>query len=340
MFQFSFRKFKLSKLIINTIVFGLSVLNVQAAKNKTIEELFMNSLIADVIYVDLPELNVGDFEKILENHIEWNIEPRRIEIITENFKLLDFEPNSDTGFSGGMFKHLKGTHKDEIIYASRGTSDLDDAITDVYGIGAMGVPQFQVRDLYNYIQQLKAPLNGEYTYLKDTLFEEFKLEFGTKNDGEGHAGWFGNKFVDGVGHSLGGNLTSAFGRLYSDNAKDSYTYNSAGSARWLLPKIFARLSLTGVFKLDEDEFYQALGGKTDYNNYQVASNVYAKDGLAVTSGNSTHLQTGDRFPINIEFAPSQLIDSVGGHSVKYLSDALAAAWSFNHIDPNFTLANS
>ncbi len=70
------------------------------------------------------------------------------------------------------------------------------------GIGAMGVPQFQVRDLYNYIQRLKAPLKGEYTYLKKTLFEEFKLEFGTKNDGEGQAGWFGNKPVDDVGHRI------------------------------------------------------------------------------------------------------------------------------------------
>jgi len=240
-------------------------LSIQAENNKTIEELFMNSLVADVIYVDLPE-DTTQFNNTLTLHKDWKLEPARIKLITENFKLLDFEPNSDTGFSGGMFKHLKGTHKDEIIYASRGTSDLDDAITDVYGIGAMGVPQFQVRDLYNYIQQLKAPLNGEYTYLKDTLFEEFKLEFGTKNDGEGHAGWFGNNSVDGVGHSLGGNLTSAFGRLYSDDAKDSYVYNSAGSAGNFLP---AALRITGqplhvvykLLKMDENDFYAALGEK-------------------------------------------------------------------------------
>ena len=75
----SFKTISLIKVVMCLTVLSSLFFNVQATNNKTIEELFMNSLIADVIYVDLPKLNVADFKKTLENHAEWRIEPKRIE---------------------------------------------------------------------------------------------------------------------------------------------------------------------------------------------------------------------------------------------------------------------
>jgi len=212
----------LNKLTICLPIISLLAFSVQAENTKTIEELFMNSLIADAIYVDFKDENgvLLGLEDTLADHKDWENELDRVKLITENFQLLDFQPDTSSGFSAGMFQYLQGAHTGENIYASRGTAGAVDIFgADAFGIAAMGVPQFQVRDLYNYIQRLKAPANGSYQYLKKSLFEEFYLDFGTKSDGAGHADWFTSK-VDGVGHSLGGNLTSAFGRLYSTDTVD------------------------------------------------------------------------------------------------------------------------
>jgi len=202
--------FKKLKLVLSMTFLSSLSLSVQAENSKTIEELFMNSLVADAIYVDLPENSI-EFKNTLKLHKDWRDEQGRINVITENFELLDFEPNTSSGFAGGMFKYLTGDNAGKTIFAARGTSDLVDIVeADIYGIAAMGVPQFQVRDLYNYIQRIKAPEGAGYRYLNDSVFEEFWLDFGWKTNGEGHTDWFHHK-VDGVGHSLGGGLTAAFG---------------------------------------------------------------------------------------------------------------------------------
>ena len=150
------------KLIVGISILGSLAPNAKAENDKTIEELFMNSLIADAVYVDFPN-DPTQFKDTLLLHKDWENENKRTEVITENFQLLDFQPDTSSGFSGGMFKYLKGTHVGENIYASRGTAGgIDIFEADIYGIAAMGVPQFQVRDLYNYIQRLKAPTNGNY----------------------------------------------------------------------------------------------------------------------------------------------------------------------------------
>jgi len=209
MSKFYFKKLKMDKIVLSMAVLSPFALSLQAENSKTIEELFMNSLVADAIYVDFPE-DTTKFGVTLDTHESWENEKDRIKVITENFELLDFEPNTSSGFAGGMFKYLTGDNVGKTIFAVRGTSDLVDIVeADIYGIAAMGVPQFQVRDLYNYIQRIKAPEGAGYRYLNDSIFEEYWLDFGWKTNGEGYTDWFHHK-VDGVGHSLGGGLTAVF----------------------------------------------------------------------------------------------------------------------------------
>jgi len=194
------------------------------AEEKTIEELFENSMMAVASYVPLKagDGNDLDMKASLLKHDDWKEDPKKIEIFVDRFNLLHHLPDTPTSsFSATIFRRKNDTN--QVTFSLKGSAEKwgDLAVADGAGIFLSGVPQFQVADMYNYVQQLKAPLNGNYSYVKPTLFQAFNLEFGQKNNGAGYTDWFSGKTVNGVGHSLGGNLTHAFGRTFSQFANDA-----------------------------------------------------------------------------------------------------------------------
>jgi len=300
---------------------------------KNIEELFYHAMIAQAAYEDFNEGDAlpTDLQDFLEENEKGFINTNKRKLFTDQFELLNHTKDDFfTGFSATVFKN-KNTQ--EVIFASRGTNGgLDIVGADIIGIVGSGVPRGQVTDLYNYVQRLKAPEGGNYNYVKKSLFRDYWLEFGQASDGAGHPSWFAAKNVNGAGHSLGGNLTAAFGRLFNNYSKDSYTINAGGTAG-RLATVFK-----GIYplKLDENSFYQQIGGAASYGgNYNSISDMYAADGFNMTTSDLTFTQQGggDRIPVNIEFP-----GNVASHYSEYIVDSLGVAWSFYKLDHNYDLA--
>ncbi len=212
------------------------VKRVMAAEAKTIEELFYHAMLAQASYENFDEGDAqpGDLDTHLDENQKGFKNKKKRDLFVENFELLNHTQDAFlTGFSATIFKNI---NTNEINFASRGSAGiLDFLVADGFGIAVTGVPQDQVIDLYNYVQRLKTPTGGTYDYVKRTPFRDYKLFFGEASDGADHADWFTSNNVNGAGHSLGGNLTAAFGRLFNDYAKDFYTINSAGTAGIFLP---------------------------------------------------------------------------------------------------------
>jgi len=316
------------------LLVGISPLQsaMAAVEQKTVEELFYHAMLAQASYEYFNEGDAkpGDLESSLKANKKNFMNEKKRDLLIENFDLLNHTQDAFlTGFSASIFKN-KNTN--EINFASRGSAGvLDFLVADGFGIAVTGVPQDQVIDLYNYVQRLKTPKNGTYNYVKRTPFRDYKLFFGKASDGADHEDWFTSNNVNGAGHSLGGNLTAAFGRLFNDYAKDSYTINSAGTAGPLASFFAARNPLI----MDENEFYQQIGGANTYQgNYNSISDMYSEDGIEMTTSDATFTQLGgnNRIPVNIEFP-----GNVASHFGEYIVDSLGVAWSFSQLDPSFDL---
>jgi len=123
---------------------------------KSIENLFKHAMLAEASYVKFDEgESSSTFEKKLEDSDQYGDKQKRA-IFTGNFDLLHHEPDRFlTGFSATVFKN-KDTQK--AIFASRGTAGLfgDFLDANINDIVLSGAPQNQAKDLYNYVQRLKA----------------------------------------------------------------------------------------------------------------------------------------------------------------------------------------
>ncbi len=321
---------------------------------KEIKDLFQNSMMASASYVKFP-LGEGS-DEILTSYLnnvalakDWagDINSGKRSIFLEHFSLLHHQPDTEiSDFSATLFQRKGGS---QITFASRGTDGGPDYWEDIIGITVTGVPFNQVRELHNYVQRLKTNSGVAYPYAE--VVDRFRDEvtFSNRNDGYGHGNWFGDESVNGVGHSLGGNLTSAFGRMFSTNAKDSYTYNSAGTAGWgasvfraaelvIGQKIQSVYSDYQFRPFNEGIFYSQIGGASDYNNYITASNVFAEDGPELTTSDTKFMQNGIRIPVNIEYNFFPGWAALDSHSSGLLVDSLGVAWNFNQVAPNYNLA--
>ncbi len=134
----------------------------------------------------------------------------------EHWIAVDQCENSNTGFSGTLFKCIKdepatGAKKDEYVISLRSTEFLDDAARDNQATNQMEIAKYgfafgQLRDMEDWYADLRKP-----------------------------GGLLGPAAsVDVTGYSLGGHLATAFNLLHQGdgNVGKVVTFNGAGIGRW------------------------------------------------------------------------------------------------------------
>ncbi|WP_144392159.1 calcium-binding protein [Pleionea sediminis] len=313
----------------------------------SIESKFIHSMLSVASYVEFEEgkyLSDEIVEKSLSNNGDWNTNSQKIKFFVKNFSVAYHQPDTElSDFSATIFKlkesDFNRASTTPYIFSARGTAGMKDILdADIDGIVRSGIPKNQVLELKNLINKLKTPLNQPYEYTSRNFTSEFgfgpvrmgeEITTELRYDGLGLSEIFQSK-MNSTGHSLGGNLAAAYGRLFPELVNDYYSYNSAGTAG-LLEKVKINFWRE---ESNEDKFYKDIGGQSSYNNFGNSYNVFAEDGLEVVTSDFWFEQLGTRIPVNIEYGvPGTDHSSVG------LSDSLAIAWLFSKIDERFTLSD-
>ncbi len=297
----------------------------------SIEKLFFNSLMSVASYVDFQDgedHTEGSTKLKLESNGDWSSEKMRA-LFLEKFEILSHRKNSYRGFSATVFRVKQSN---EVVFANRGTTptDIGDIHADI-DIFLNGISRLQVIDLFNYVSYLKTPLGQSFPVAQIT---ENGVIFNNTGIGAGKGSWFSTP-VDITGHSLGGNLSGALGRIFPSLVQDLYVYNSAGTAG-ILAQDFS-LSFPYI-KWNPTEFeffnyFDQFGAVDSYENFQNVFNLFGEDGGEVVTNDVVFNQIGgakSRIGINTEGAT---------HSSIALSESLSVAWIFNKLDPTFSLAD-
>jgi len=137
------------------------------------------------------------------------------------YTVVDQYTDLASGFSATVFQDAQGKRS----LAIRGTSDVMDVIEDS-ALAVSGAAGRQIIAMYNYVQRLKGAKNESVAQLEwDELNGSWVL------NPSGATGLLDMPLsgqIDVVGHSLGGHLAMAFGRLFLNDVAQIYTYNAPG----------------------------------------------------------------------------------------------------------------
>ena len=234
------------------------------------------------------------------------------------YSVIDQFTDSVTGFSATVF--AKGT---EMFFAIRGTepTSISDWLADIDLALGTGIASNQTLAMYNYFQRLITPSESQalqVTYVFPTVDEFGNLisPGGLQTysvNGLGYISDPGTIFTV-SGHSLGGHLGMAFGRLFGRNVSQLYTYNAPG---------FDDASANSFF----DQLNAAVGlGPSAYLDDSRSTNLYASNGFSLTAGYATTY--GTDVPIFIEEGVF-----TQNHNIGRLTDSLALYDLFASIDP-------
>jgi hypothetical protein len=149
--------------------------------------------------------------------------------------VVDQYTDTSTGFSATVFE--RGGQR---YLAIRGTqpTDVFDLIADSDLVAVNGVAARQTIALYNYVQRLSGTKEQLVAQL-EWNGQNYNLNYNTGAVGLLDAPLSGALTV--AGHSLGGHLAMAFGRLFPQNVLQIYTYNAPGFVDVLADTFFARI---------------------------------------------------------------------------------------------------
>ena len=201
----------------------------------TINDTFVNALLADASYVD--NLAAGFTDVDLRNALSSRMTPTLATFLGANFTVVTAINTPDdvirgAGFDGVVWRGNAGTPYAGKLYASmRGTEGIADFVTDG-NLALFGDAAQQTADMINWWLRETTPPGQTAAQI------EWRLATGSffsaaRAPGTGHitaADLAGGVVVN--GHSLGGYLASAFTRLLGTqaNVTQTSTFNSAGLA--------------------------------------------------------------------------------------------------------------
>ena len=217
------------------------------------------------------------------------------------WSVVDQYTDSGSGFSATVFE------KDSQRYlAIRGTepSDVLDLIADI-DLAVGGAAAKQIVALYNYVQRLTG-VNGQAVPQLEWNGQNYVL-----NNASGAVGLLDTPLSGALtvaGHSLGGHLAIAFGRLFPQLTGQIGTYNAPGFIDGVAAGFFARID-------------SALGGSGSSFQDAKTTNVYGS-GLNVIARYADDHGTS-----------KEIFLEENSHSIVKLSDSLAVYNLLQKLDP-------
>jgi Ca2+-binding RTX toxin-like protein len=264
--------------------------------------------------------------------------------LVSKWRLVDHRPDTPSGFSATLFASKEKSS--DLVLAIRGTEfdrGIDEAArdlgsSDINGIILEGMAVGQIVDLYNYWKQLTA-VQGATVRLARVIQTSDSSETGIFTPGYPVPGTGGASVVyarveffsspgtglglatgpissvNVTGHSLGGHLSTAFLRLFSDSTPaEVVTVNGMGTGEGSVVNAF----------LDA----LAERSNTSFMASRIA-NVYGSAGQNLATGELLYTQYGERVQIYTESAG---LDAVLGHGRKQMSDSAAVYDLFLRTD--------
>ncbi|MDP2199091.1 MAG: hypothetical protein Q8K01_10945 [Sulfurimicrobium sp.] len=272
----------------------------------TIAKYFENAELSLAAYAAnlLPSMSLLDYVTALKGA---GMSQSQADNFASDYAIVDQYTNASTGFSATVFK--KGT---QTYFSIRGTeiTSLLDLVADA-DLALSGAAARQIVDLYNYYRRLSAP-KGQLVAQLEWTGNDYVLT--TSGGAKGILDTPLSGPISVTGHSLGGHLAMAFGRLFPSDTAGILTYNAPGFSDSIAATFFNRID-TAIGR--SSSAFQ--DGKTT-NLYGSGLNIIA--GLANTHG-----------------SPQEVFLESNTHSIISLTDSLALYNLFATLDPTLNTAN-
>lgn len=267
--------------------------------------------LAEAAYVDFKNVELGGlggtalinaFRDKDNNVLPAWPESRRIAFAAE-WRVVAHRPDTPSGFSATVFERLNPkAGESQFVFAARGTAGITDLVADIFDLTANGLAWWQIIDMYNWWQELTTPLGGTYQRASvvrvgdENLGQAFTIE-------EDKAFWRidltatvqsttarlpAGAIVDVTGHSLGGHLATAFGRLFTASTANVVTVNGAGYSVLGVPQGNGNIN----------RLFSALGGQATFPASQIL-NIYGDRGPELVTQNSGLVQPGGQRELRV-----------------------------------------
>ena len=306
----------------------------------TIQDIYVNAILADASYVNLdPGTALAS-----DANLSTRMTPKLAALIASNFTVLTSVTSPGimgSGFDATVWKGRAGTAYAGKVYISmRGTQQGTDFLNDA-DLALGGLAGNQVVDMINWWFKVTTRREDQASQIgvvahavgvdpNGATIYEYQLGEAPPVAGTGEvlvADIAGGVFVN--GHSLGGYLASAFHRLLGvrANVLHTSTFNSLG---------FAPGS-----ELEFAALEAQLGpgfGRGRLPTAAEQSNYFATHGVSFATNSLWFGQAGQRVEVFNEFSSAQ----IPNHSMYKLTDslALALANAMSRLDPSMTLARA
>jgi hypothetical protein len=229
-----------------------------------------------------------------------------------------------SSFEGIVWRGNVGTPYANQTYVSiRGSKEITDFVGADLNLVVSGTPRSQLVDMVNWWLRITTPTTNKARQIENTHdaltgAEGFRLYTSTLN-GKGLVGSGVRLSID--GHSLGGQLATAFARIFGKAwpVDDLVTFNSPG---------FLSGSDAVLVEL------QTLLG-TGLSNYAqgVHTNLYASNGINFSANNWWFAQQGTRVNLYQEEGTG-----TANHYIYKLTDYLALGAALETLSPSLTVA--
>ncbi|MFN3914832.1 MAG: calcium-binding protein [Aquabacterium sp.] len=287
-----------------------------------IKELYLNALMADAAYVDLP---AGIITAAAGSDLTRRMTQAQSTYIADNFAIvasINSNENTQSGFDATVWRQ-NGTGQIYVSMRGTETSGVMDLFNDV-DLAVTGNARGQLVDMVNWWLRISAPTNEQAKQIAYETGVGYKLA-----DSVQGAGLIGPQdLARGVivnGHSLGGYLTTSFTRLFGvqANVKSSYTFNGAGIA----PTYFWTYT----------EIQSLIGpslGLPGFPGGAIQTNVFAQNGLNLTTNSLWFGQAGTRVGLYEE----ESAFPVTNHYMYKITDMLALGAALERLDPSLTVS--
>jgi hypothetical protein len=262
-----------------------------------------------------------------------------------HWRVVAHEPNTASGFSGTVFERINPQPGEQrYVIAMRGTeaSNListeayaDLASADFFDLVADGLAWKQIIDMYNWWQRITTSPTATYKEavavpaagggLADTFSIGLQspivnnMRIDVRDSGRAGEGRFAPSTVfDITGHSLGGNIATAFSRLFPTQTHEVVTINGAG------------YSSIGRANGNVNYLFQALGGASQFDPPHIL-NLYGDRGLNVVTQNLQIglLQPGNHQPVFLE---NNSLGNTVGHGAGQMAHSLSLYELFRRIE--------
>ena len=307
----------------------------------SIQNAFINALLADATYVDglIDPIGIPLSSDALANYgqLKKRLTPDLAKYLADHFEVITQKLTQDQTESGFDATVWRSKDDGQVYVSTRGTEGKGDLIADA-DLTTSGLAGWQTLDMVNWWLKSRAPVGTLAAQIKfetvttpdGTVITTSYMTAATPVPGDGTLSNVTSVVVN--GHSLGGHLSTAFTRLFSDSLPilHTYTYNSA-TFNPLSPRRFADFALA-----------MGLGGAgaTAYPTNGAQTNFHAIHGPDLTTQNFTLGQIGLRMGLFNEETPVATLDNystLSNHFMYKMTDALALGNALVKLDTTLTI---